>query len=366
MARAAALGLTMLHRAFTMTENAGRARHREERMASTMHQRIRTVVGDIPAETTGYALIHEHLFCDLRPLAERLPLGVAEDAVMAALLPPLEEARRAGAGLLLEPTPPGIGRHPLLYRRLSRHSGVQVIASTGLYKEPLLPAFAYTCSVEELADWMTAEIQLGISPEALRPDFGGPRIPDLADPEADPPVRAGVIKLAISDHGLQEVEARALRAAVRAATRTGAAIISHAPHGPSALAQLDELERAGGDPSRFTVVHAHAEPDFAFHLAYARRGAWVEYDAIGSRPDTVFVELVLRMLDAGYAGQLLLSQDVVGWRHGVPEGGAGTRRFAYLFTHFVPALHAAGVDQATIDQLLRDNPRRMVTLRRPA
>lgn len=82
-------------------------------------------------------------------------------------------------------------------------------------------------------------------------------------------MRAGVIKLALGDHGLQEVDARALRAAVRAAARTGAAIISHAPRGPSALEQLDELERAGGDPSRFTVVHAHAEPDFAFHVEYA-------------------------------------------------------------------------------------------------
>jgi phosphotriesterase-related protein len=355
----------MLHGAFTMTERAGRARHREERMASTAQQIIRTVVGDVPAETTGYALIHEHLFCDLRPLAERSPLAVVDDAVMATLLPLLEEVRRAGAGLLLEPTPPGIGRYPLLYRRLSRQSGVHVITSTGLYKEPLVPAFASTRSVEELADWMTAEIQLGISPQALRPDFGGQRIPDLADPEADPPVRAGVIKLAVSDDGLQGVEARALRAAVRAAARTGAAIISHAPRGPSALAQLDELERAGGDPSRFTVVHAHAEPDLAFHREYARRGAWVEYDAIGSRPDSVFVDLVLRMLDAGYARQLLLSQDVVGWRHGMPGGGAGARRLAYLFTHFVPALHAAGVDQATIDLLLRDNPRRMVALRQP-
>lgn len=331
-------------------------------MASTSAGLIRTVTGDVPAEATGYALIHEHLFCDLRPLAERAPLAAPDDAVVASLLPLLEEARRAGAGLLLEPTPPGIGRHPLLYRRLSRQSGVHVIAATGLYKEPLLPAFAYTRSVEELADWMAAEIEQGIAPEALRPDFAGPPVPGIPDPVADPPVRAGVIKLAVSDHGLQEVEARALHAAVRAAARTGAAIISHAPRGPSALAQLDELERAGGDPARFTVVHAHAEPDFAFHLAYARRGAWVEYDAIGSRPDTFFIELVLRILDAGYAGRLLLSQDIVGWRHGVLDGGAGTRRYGYLFTHFVPALRAAGVDQGTIDLLLCDNPRRMVAL----
>ena len=101
-------------------------------MASTAQQIICTVVGDVAAETTGYALIHEHLFCDLRPLAERPPLAMVDEEVLAGLLPVLEDVRRAGAGLLLEPTPPGIGPYPLLSRRLSRHSGVHVIASTGL------------------------------------------------------------------------------------------------------------------------------------------------------------------------------------------------------------------------------------------
>lgn len=57
---------------------------------------------------------------------------MVDEAVLVGLLPVLVEVRCAGAGLLLEPTPPAIGRYPLLSRRLSRHSGVHVIASTGL------------------------------------------------------------------------------------------------------------------------------------------------------------------------------------------------------------------------------------------
>ena len=121
-----------------------------------------------------------------------------------------------------------------------------------------------------------------------------------------------------------------------AARETGAAVISHWPSGAAFQQQLDVLEGAGGDPGRFVQVHAHAEPDFELHLRALRRGAWLEYDAIGGRPDTLFVDLVRRVLDAGFAHRLLLSQDVVGWRAGAPGGGnrddsgQPKRRYAYL------------------------------------
>ena len=240
--------------------------------------------------------------------------------------PLLEGARAAGVGLLVEPTPPGIGRDPLLQRRLSEHAFVAVVASTGLYKEPLLPRRAYTRSVEDLAAWMAFEINTGILPVTGDSLLGESLLSDEAlgragDALNETPVRAGVIKLAASDGGLQEVEAKALRAALVAARETGAAVISHCPSGAAFQQQLDVLEGAGGDPGRFVQVHAHAEPDFELHLRALRRGAWLEYDAIGGRPDALFVDLVRRVLDAGFAHRLLLSQDVVGWRAGAPGGG---------------------------------------------
>jgi predicted metal-dependent phosphotriesterase family hydrolase len=74
------------------------------------------------------------------------------------------------------------------------------------------------------------------------------------------------------------------------------------------------------------------------------------------------------VLDAGFAGRLLLSQDVVGWRAGVPQGGnvdergAPRRRYAYLLRQFLPRLEVAGVSPKTIQQLTVDNPRRLLAL----
>src|SRR5262249_12137883 len=126
--------------------------------------KIRTVLGDVDAAGPGAVLPHEHLYCDLRPLAGREPVRDDPAAVEAAELPPLAEARAAGAALLVEPKPRGIGRAPLLLRRLSEHSFVGVVAATGLYKEPLLPRRAYTRSEEHLAEWLAFEITNGILP----------------------------------------------------------------------------------------------------------------------------------------------------------------------------------------------------------
>jgi phosphotriesterase-related protein len=335
--------------------------------------KLRSVLGDVDAAADGIVLPHEHLYCDLRPLAGREPVRDDPAAVEAAEVPLLEEARAAGVAVLVEPTPPGIGRDPLLLRRLSEHSFVGVIAATGLYKEPLLPRRAYERSTEELAEWFALEITTGILPVVGDSHLGEGVGDDVAlgratDGLIETPVQAGVIKLASSNEGLQEVEAKALRAAVRAAQETGVAIVSHSPSGAAFQQQLDVLERAGGDPRRFVQVHAHAEPDFGLHLAALRRGAWLEYDAIGGQPDANFIALVQRVLDAGFADRLLLSQDVVGWRAGTTDGGnrdeagAPKRRYAYLVTEFLPRLRDAGVSDETIKKLTVENPRRLLAV----
>ena len=340
-------------------------------------RKFRTVLGDVDADSSGIVLPHEHLFCDLRPLAEREPVRVNPSDVELAELSLLHDAREAGVSALVEPTPPGIGRDPLLLRQLAEHSFVDVIASTGLYKEPLLPRRAYTRTVEELAEWFAFEISVGIFPVVGDSYLGESLLSDAVlgranDALNETPVQAGVIKLASSNEGLQEVEAKALRAAVLAAHETGVAIISHSPSGAAFQQQLDVLIEAGGDPARFVQVHANAERDFSLHLRALQRGAWVEYDGIGGSKegDDRHLELILEVIRAGFADRLLISQDVVGWRAGVPDGGnvAETgqpkKYYGYLVTAFLPRLLNAGVPEETIHQITVENPRRLFSIER--
>ena len=79
---------------------------------------------------------------------------------------PLLKGPARGGGAAGGADAAGDRARPPLVRRLSEHAFVAVVASTGLYKEPLLPRRAYTRSVEDLAAWMAFEINTGILPVA--------------------------------------------------------------------------------------------------------------------------------------------------------------------------------------------------------
>jgi phosphotriesterase-related protein len=121
--------------------------------------------------------------------------------------------------------------------------------------------------------------------------------------------------------------------------------------------QLDIVESVGYTAERFIWIHTQAEPDFDLHLEMARRGVWIEYDAIGSDDfeDEFFIERIQRVLDAGLGDRLLLSQDR-GSYDPAQSGGGSPRPYTYLIDEFVPRLRAAGMDDTTIDRLIVDNP----------
>jgi phosphotriesterase-related protein len=170
-------------------------------------------------------------------------------------------------------------------------------------------------------------------------------------------VAAGWIKLSAGDDGLTECESKVLRAAARAGAASNAVIGSHTIRGRVVGDQLDIIEAAGYTAQRFIWIHTQAEPDFRLHLAMARRGVWIEYDAIGSDPvsDDFFIEHIHRVLDAGFGDQLLLSHDR-GWYDPAQPRGGIPKPYTYLSEQFLPKLQASGVDGATIDQLTYINP----------
>jgi phosphotriesterase-related protein len=185
-------------------------------------------------------------------------------------------------------------------------------------------------------------------------------------------VRAGFIKIAMSDDGPLPSEVRNLKAAAVASRATGAVIASHTIGGALALREMAVLEAAGHDLARFIWVHAHSEPDTAVHIDAAKRGVWVEFDAVGAvdwHPQPALLESVLALLEAGYASNILLSHDAGWYDPGQPDGlpkPQGIRGYTALFDQFIPALKARGVSDAVIRQLTVDNPARAFAITAPA
>ena len=294
-----------------------------------------TTLGPKEAAELGMILAHEHVFVDLRTW-DQPGYAQAEAAdVIRLMAPELASAQAAGVTAIVECSTVGVGRRADVLKAVSEATGFPLVVPTGIYREPWIPAWAHAASKEELREWMTGELAGEIEKSG---------------------VQAGWIKLSASDDGLTECETKVLRAAVMASVATNACIGSHTIRGRVVREQLDILERAGHTPERFVWIHTQAEPDFDLHLELARRGAWIEYDAIGGdEPDELYVQRILRVLDAGLGQRLLLSHDR-GWYDPAQPGGGIPRPFTYISEQFLPKLRAAGMDEATIRQLTHTNP----------
>jgi phosphotriesterase-related protein len=298
--------------------------------------KIITTLGPKGAEELGLILPHEHVFVDLRTW-DQPGYAQAETAdVVALMAPEITRAQAAGVTALVECSTVGVGRRPDILQVVSEATGFPLVVPTGVYREPWIPDWIQAATEAELREWMTGELSDEIKPDG---------------------VRAGWIKLSAGDDGITECEAKVLRAAAAAGRATDAVIGSHTIRGRVVRDQLDIIEGAGYSPARFIWIHTQAEPDFELHLEMARRGAWIEYDAIGSdqMSDDFFLERIQRVLDAGLGDHLLLSHDR-GWYDPALPGGGTPKPFTYLSETFLPKLRQAGVDERTIHQLTHLNP----------
>jgi len=297
---------------------------------------LRTTLGPKSATEVGLILPHEHIFVDLGPIGENAYLRADSQDVIRVMAPEIEKIKAQGVTALVECTPVGVGRRADIDRAVSEATGLPVLVPTGLYREPWIPQWAHDASEDELCTWMLGELTGEIE---------------------DSGVQAAWIKLSAGDDGITDCEAKILRAAAKAGRATNAIIGSHTIRGRVVREQLDMLEAAGYTAERFIWIHTQAEPDFALHLAMARRGCWLEYDSISGNDegDARLVHWILELLAAGFGSRLLLSHDR-GWYDPSKPGGGTVNPYTPLVESFLPRLRQAGIDEATITQLTHANP----------
>jgi phosphotriesterase-related protein len=336
---------------------------------------VMTVLGPIPVDAMGVTLMHEHIVIDTaiwwkRPCCAT-DIGLAERPLDITMLGELrlnpflnrdncglvdaevaiEELQRfveQGGRTVVDPTNLGIGRDPAALQRISRRTGLNIVMGAGFYLEPSHPDYVKAMSIDDIAR------QIATDCGALGPT---------------PAAAAGLIGEIGISKDFTAAEEKVLRGASRASRLSGVPLSIHLP-GWERLAHrvLDTIEQEGGD-LRHTVL-CHMNPsldDGPYQRSLADRGAFLEYDMIGmdyfyadqqaqSPCDEENAAALRRLIDDGYANSLLLSQDVFLKMMLTRYGGFG---YGYILKHFVPRLKRHGLDQAAIDRLLIDNPRRV-------
>jgi phosphotriesterase-related protein len=305
---------------------------------------IMTVRGEIPAARMGITLPHEHILVDFIGADKVSPSRYDPDVVFKTMLPHLTAARKRGVGTFIDCTPNFLGRDPILLRRLSTAAKLHIVTNTGLYKEPYLPAYAFSESADQLSERWIKEAESGVGKTEIRPGF---------------------IKIAVNPGRLIPIQQKIVRAAARTSKQMGMVIACHAGNGPAALEALGILREENLRPDRFIFVHAEGETERKYHVDLARAGAWVEYDAVGWRPINDHVRLISAFLGDGLINRLLVSHDA-GWYHVGEKDGGEIKPFTPLLAELVPALEKEGMTSHQKERILFENPRRAFGIRRPA
>ncbi len=299
------------------------------------------MTGPIAAERLGVTLMHEHVLVDFAGAEIVSPSRYDADEVLHVVLPHLKQLRSLGGRTLVECTPAYLGRDAALLKRLSEAAGIQMLTNTGYYgaaNDKHLPRHAFSETAEQLAARWVREHERGIDGTGIYPAF---------------------MKIGVDGAPLSDVDRKLVVAAALTHIETGLPIASHTGSGAAAMEELDVLQQRGVTLSAFIWVHAQNERDLSFHRRAAERGAWIEFDGVSPATIERHVELVRQMTGAGFLRNLLVSHDA-GW-YRVGEAGGGTfRPYDTLFTHFVPALKAAGLGEADVRQLLVANPARVL------
>ena len=354
---------------------------------------VKSVTGSISPSDLGITLPHEHVLCDLTCLfkeslakrgvpASKVPLIEApvrmnnlgelrRDLALAYLqkdnlrlceihdaIEEIMKFRMAGGRSIVDVTVRGLARDPAGLKAVSVATGVNIVCSTGWYRELAHPSSLGRMSVNELADIMIRDLTEGIDGTETR---------------------AGVIGELGTSLPLTEGERRVLEAAGKAQSETGAALTIHVEDVDlkqgllkKAGEYIDLVLKGGANSSKIYLSHM----DCCFlNIDYQRSivdkyGVTIDYDTFGQEAyidsaisnvrqpsDGDRIAGLVELLKSGYEKHLMISNDVCTKVQYKKYGGYG---YAHIIEHIAPALRLEGISNKQIDAMLIDNPKRIL------
>lgn len=303
---------------------------------------IRTVTGDIRPETLGVTYTHEHLLSQLpSPYHEADPDTSFDN--MEAALRELGFFKAAGGHALVEMSTVELSRSPHGLEKLSKQSGITVIAATGHNKDQYSAGHVGWQSVEMIAQRMIREITQGMDTTTIR---------------------AGVIKAATSKDHATESERHVIQAAGIAHRETGAPVSTHTEAGTYALEQIRMLRQAGVPSERILIGHLDRNLDWEYQREIARSGVYMGFDQIGKEhyaPDSERIAIMKRLIEAGYAEQLVLAGDMARKSYWPSYGFGNGPGLTHILWRFVPLMLRNGISHEVIDTMLVRNPARLLS-----
>lgn len=303
---------------------------------------IQTATGALDTTRMGFTLTHEHVIVRWPPMHLEYAHDFDRQAVLTIAVSRLRSAYEAGVRTLVDMTPPDLGRHAEMLREASEQSGIHVVVATGFYWQ-IPMGFRYRPTAD-IRDFMVREIDDGIGLTGIR---------------------AGVIKCA-SEHEVDRMNERVLRASAQAQATTGVPIGTHSsPLHRTGLDQARILVDAGANPHQVIIGHCDDASDLEYLEAIIETGCSVGFDRFGiTTPNTTEdrIRLIAGLIDRGHVHRIVLSHDASAYIETVTDELRDRMpdwRYEYIPTAVLPLMRERGITDAEIDQMVRTNPQRI-------
>ncbi len=307
-----------------------------------MSQIIRTVLEDIQSDQLGITFMHEHLIIDSLIVEREFPQIHLHSEIEA--IAEVKLCKAVGVKSMLDCMPVGSGRSALKLAAISKATGVNIIASTGLHHD------RYYRPSDEIEN---------LSAEALAQVF----IADIKTGMEGTKFKAGMIKMVTSGPSIKDREKRLFEAVAIAQYETGAPIISHCEHGTGAMEQIDLISKLKIPIHKVTLSHTDKKNDYGYHSELLSSGINVEYDQSlrqSKDEEPASAQLMKAMIDEGFIDQIMLGTD--GARRSLWSSLGGAPGLAWLYSGWSKKLIKSGLTQGQLDKVFIDNPARTLIL----
>lgn len=307
--------------------------------------KVNTVLGPVSVHELGIVAIHEHIGYGMPGSELDTKWWKTPEQAYEETVPKLRTFHEYGGRTFVDATGICNGRDVDYYKSLSAKTGVHIIACTGFVGgDTALPYFA-EASVDYLTKLFIHEITVGIG---------------------DTGAKAGVIKVGVSRGGkMTELDKRIYRAAARAASQTGVAILTHLAIDPEPAVEIFQQEGMNLDKVLFGHVDDGVNAPNTPDQWILEQGGRLGFDTFGyetelpdppfwARPRQERLDHFMRLIHNGQLNRLLASADAncspLGWP------GVKGHTVNYIFEQLIPDLREAGLEQADIDQLFIHSP----------
>jgi phosphotriesterase-related protein len=318
---------------------------------------INTALGPISPDKLGQTLVHEHFVGAYAGwYADSSVAPYDREAVLQALIPVCEAAKAAGIQTVIDATTNDMFRDPVLYRELSKQTGINIIFSTGLYTEANgAPAYWKAKIGADLSKMMSELF-----------------IKEITDGVGTTGIKPGVIKVA-SGPTMTAYEMAVHKAAVIAQKATGVPIITHTEGPTGGVEQAEFLLSQGADPKKVMIGHVSNSKDVNYQRAILQKGVSIAFDRLGIAvwlgvPDSVSVQNIATLCQEGYANKIMLSTDntrfwIARYTYAdAPQAivqGLDKVTIDYISKNIIPALKAQGVTDDQINAMMVENPKNL-------